>query len=207
MVILSRKPIFLHIFYLTPYRTNQIQVTQGLICVIAYIKRLEWWILTKKENHVPQGEIELTHSLVRSGPEILPEMIEWEIFSNFFLIFSLPWSYVTFNVDAIIVFAHKKLKKPVQKVAYLWQLGVYFLCSPDCPKQPRTSFPLYEFSQTISSRIKWKISSKLPTEPLGTLYYVCIDQYKIKVPVFSIQCAFEILKYYVSVLNLKNIGK
>ena len=126
---------------------------------------------------------------------------------QFFLIFSLPLSYVTFNVDAIIFFAHKKLKKPVQKVAYLWQLGVYFLCSPDCPKQPRTSFPLYEFSQTISSRIKWKISSKLSTEPLGTLYYVCIDQYKIKVLVFSIQCAFEILKYYVSVLNLKNIGK
>ncbi len=42
-------------------------------------------------------------------------------------------------------FAHKKLKKPPQKVAYLWQLGVFFLCSPACPKQPRTSFPFYKF--------------------------------------------------------------
>ena len=52
------------------------------------------------------------------------------------------------------IFAHKKLKKPPQKVAYLWQLGGFFLCSPDCPKQPRTSFPLYKFFYpTISSRI------------------------------------------------------
>ena len=29
--ILSKKPTCLHIFYLTPYRRNQIQVTQGLI--------------------------------------------------------------------------------------------------------------------------------------------------------------------------------
>ena len=41
-----------------------------------------------------------------------------------------------------ISFAHKKLKKPPQKVAlYLWQLGVFFLCSPDRPKKPRFSFP------------------------------------------------------------------
>ena len=36
-------------------------------------------------------------------------------------------------------FAHKELKKPPQKVAYLWQLGVFFLCNPDCPKQPKTA--------------------------------------------------------------------
>jgi hypothetical protein len=37
------------------------------------------------------------------------------------------------------------LKRPPQKVAYLWQLGVFFLCSPACPKQPRTSIPFYKF--------------------------------------------------------------
>ena len=42
-------------------------------------------------------------------------------------------------------FTHKKLKKPPQKVAYLWQLGVFFLCSPACPKQPKTSFLFYKF--------------------------------------------------------------
>ena len=30
-------------------------------------------------------------------------------------------------------FAHKKLKKPPQKVAYLWQLGGFFL-QPQLPK-------------------------------------------------------------------------
>ena len=49
---------------------------------------------------------------------------------------------------------YKKLKKPPQKVAFLWQLGVFFLCILDCPKQPRSSFPLCKFFyQTISGRI------------------------------------------------------
>ena len=60
-----------------------------------------------------------------------------------------PVYYVTFQCGRKnifrkilnIFFAHKKLKKTPQKVAYLWQLGVCFLCSPACPKQPRTSFP------------------------------------------------------------------
>ena len=50
-----------------------------------------------------------------------------------------------FFKNLISFFAHKKLKKPPQKVLYLWQLGGFFLCSPDCPKQPRTSFPFYNF--------------------------------------------------------------
>jgi hypothetical protein len=65
-----------------------------------------------------------------------------------------------FNVDAKIflfkkkIFGLKKLKKPAQKVAYLWQLGVFFLCSPDCPKQPRTSFPFYKlFYPIVSAKV------------------------------------------------------
>ena len=51
-------------------------------------------------------------------------------------------------------FALEKFEKPPQKVAYLWQLGVFFLCSADCPKQPRTSSPFYKlFYPTISGRI------------------------------------------------------
>jgi hypothetical protein len=50
--------------------------------------------------------------------------------------------------------AHKKLKKPPQKVVYLWQLGGFFLCSPDCPNKPRNSFPFNKlFYPTISGRI------------------------------------------------------
>ena len=37
------------------------------------------------------------------------------------------------------------MKKPPQKVAYLWQLGGFFLCSPDCPKQPRLEYSIYRF--------------------------------------------------------------
>jgi hypothetical protein len=52
-------------------------------------------------------------------------------------------------------FAHKKLKKSPQKVAYLWQLGGFFsLYSPDFPKHHKTSFPSYKlFFLTISGRI------------------------------------------------------
>ena len=66
---------------------------------------------------------------------------------------------MTFSADAKIyfkkfkkkIFDHKKLKKTPQKVAYLWQLGGFFLCSPDCPKQPGTSFPFYKFFYPIVS--------------------------------------------------------
>ena len=58
----------------------------------------------------------------------------------------------------------ENIKKPPQKVAYLWQLGGFFLCSPDCPKQPRTSFPFYTFFyQTISLKISDTILSFPPS--------------------------------------------
>ena len=37
------------------------------------------------------------------------------------------------------------MKKLPKKVAYLWQLGDFSRCSPDCPKQFRPSFPFYNF--------------------------------------------------------------
>ena len=38
-----------------------------------------------------------------------------------------------------------KLKSQKSKVAHLWQLGFFSLCSPDCPKQHRISnlFPRF----------------------------------------------------------------
>ena len=49
-------------------------------------------------------------------------------------------------------FDRENIKKLTSKVAYLWQF--FFLCSPDCPKQPRTSFPFYKlFYPIISGRI------------------------------------------------------
>ena len=45
----------------------------------------------------------------------------------------------------------KHKKKKTSKVADLWQFGFFFLCSPDCPKKPRTSFPFYKFFYPIVS--------------------------------------------------------
>ena len=60
---------------------------------------------------------------------------------NLFM-FVLAICYVTFqcrckNIFGKILknfFAHKKLNKPPQKVAYLWQLGVVFSLQPQLPK-------------------------------------------------------------------------
>ena len=36
----------------------------------------------------------------------------------------------------------------------LMAVGIFYLCSPSCPKQPRTSFPFYKFFYpTISAKI------------------------------------------------------
>ena len=37
------------------------------------------------------------------------------------------------------------------KSCILMAVWISFLCSPNCPKQPRTSFPFYEFFYTIIS--------------------------------------------------------
>ena len=68
-------------------------------------------------------------------------------------------SYVTFQCRCYNIFKkilnffcpQKVEKKPPEKVAYLWQLGVFLLYSPDCPKQPRTLFPFYKFFYPIIS--------------------------------------------------------
>ena len=43
------------------------------------------------------------------------------------------------------IFCPWKHKKLPSKVAYLWQFSFFFLCSPDCPKQPRIKYPFYRF--------------------------------------------------------------
>ena len=76
---------------------------------------------------------------------------------TFFTFFLSNFSVRTlqcFQKIFFIFFDHKKLKKPPQKVAYLWQLGVFFLCSPNCPKHPRTSFPFYIlFYPIVSAKV------------------------------------------------------
>ena len=53
--------------------------------------------------------------------------------------------------------------RPNWKVTYLWQMGGFFLCSPACPKQPRTSFPFYKlFYTTISARISGETTTSFP---------------------------------------------
>ena len=40
----------------------------------------------------------------------------------------------------IYIFAHKKLKKPPQKVTYLWQLGFFFSAALTGPNSPELQF-------------------------------------------------------------------
>ena len=70
---------------------------------------------------------------------------------SFILCNFLVWMLKYFFKKLKFIFAHKKWKKPPHKAAYLWQLGVFFLCSPDCPKEPRTSFQFYKFFYPIVS--------------------------------------------------------
>ena len=47
----------------------------------------------------------------------------------------------------MLIFLPKKVEKNHPKKLHIygsWD-GVFFLCSPDCLKQPRTSFPFYNF--------------------------------------------------------------
>ena len=53
-----------------------------------------------------------------------------------------------------IFFCLQKVEKNTTKSCILMAVERFFLCSPDCPKQPRTSFPFYKFFYpTISDRI------------------------------------------------------
>ena len=102
-----------------------------------------------------------------SGPLCITDLFQnkcaayFQFFYEFFNIF-LNFILCNFSVRTLgtrvflkenqnYFFNLKKLKKLPQKVAYLWQLGFFFLCSPDCPKQPRTSFTFYKFFYSIIS--------------------------------------------------------
>jgi hypothetical protein len=45
-----------------------------------------------------------------------------------------------FLIKSCISFAHKNLKKPPQKVAYLWQLRVFFSAAPTAQNSPELHF-------------------------------------------------------------------
>jgi len=56
----------------------------------------------------------------------------------------------------------QKVEKTTPKSCVLKAVGrVFFLCSPDCPKQPRTSFSFYKFFYPIVSATV--SASHLPT--------------------------------------------
>ena len=58
-------------------------------------------------------------------------------------------------------FCPQKVEKTTPKICILMAVGSFFPCSPDCPKQPRTSFPFYNFFYpTISGGISVTINLK-----------------------------------------------
>ena len=94
---------------------------------------------------------------------------------------------------------HKKLKKPPQKVA--WQLGVFFLCSPNCPKQPRTSFPFYKFFYpTISGRISdWlQLTLRFKTDLQCNLPFLHLNKWPAKWLTMSFE---KIVKLQIHLLS------
>ena len=101
---------------------------------------------------------------------------------NFFISF-LALYYVTFqcrhyNIFKFfkIFFALKKLKKPPQKVAYLWQLGIFFLsAAPTAPNSPELHFRF----------INYFIQPSL----LGYLFLL-LDQYTVKHRQFLHLCPY-----------------
>ena len=78
-----------------------------------------------------------------------------------------------FFLNFKLFFDLENIKKTPQKVAYLWQLGGIFLCSPDCPKQPRTSFPCYKFFYTIVSA---KVSDSFGFTRMFSIYILGVFQ-------------------------------
>jgi hypothetical protein len=64
--------------------------------------------------------------------------------------FLAPLCYVTFTMFLKTFedfLGYENIKKLTSKVAYLILMAVclFFLCSPDCPKQPRIEYPFYRF--------------------------------------------------------------
>ena len=64
---------------------------------------------------------------------------------DFYLLIAFLWMPKQYGYMAKIqkfkfTFWSLKHKKLTIKVAYLWQFG-FFLCSPNCPKQPRIEYP------------------------------------------------------------------
>ena len=85
----------------------------------------------------------------------------------------------------------QKVKKTPQKDAYLWQLGAFFLCSPDCPKQPRTLYQLYKFVYTI-------VSAKVSANHTVTSGYHSI-------PSLMDQKVHDYLEKVIKVIKIKKI--
>ena len=79
----------------------------------------------------------------------------------------------------------RKHKKLTSKVAYLWQFW-FFLCSPECPKQPRIEYLFYGFLYPmISGNISWDhyltppLSSKFSDPPTALFSLLFSQPYAI----------------------------
>ena len=67
-------------------------------------------------------------------------------------------------------FCPQKVEKITSKSCILMAVGRFFLCSPDCPKQPRTSFPFYKlFYPIVSAKVSgvtvqgWCVEKSCPS--------------------------------------------
>ena len=77
----------------------------------------------------------------------------------------------------------------------------FFLCSPDCPKQPRTSFPFYKFFYpTISGRISGCSVQWQRTTMHVHLLHICIGVFPLQqILHVMLMYSFEVEKFQVHV--------
>ena len=73
-------------------------------------------------------------------------------------------------------FCPQKKEKNTSKSCMLIAVGRFFLCSPDCPKQPRTSFPFYKSFYSIVSP-KVSEPTNMPKDACLIKICVCIKTF------------------------------
>ena len=105
-------------------------------------------------------------------PIICLQLLSYKVFNTYF-------SFILFQCGCKNIFRKIKRKKNCpQKVEKTTSkscllMAVFFLCSPACPKQPRSSFPFYKFSYTF---ICAKICGMLLQKRFLTIV-LCIDPF------------------------------
>ena len=102
-------------------------------------------------------------------------------------------------------FCSQKVEKTTSKSCILMAVWSFFLCSPICPKQPRTSYPFYKlFYATISCRISgpsrclplYNIHSYISNAVQFSKYVILFNK-----SLFTLKLFYQIVSCMISLSN------